>query len=91
MKDHLERAAVALLKRVEQEAEGAVDLTGLADLANAAAKLTEAAQGKKETAGGTAVFKIVANVDLNDGKFSVDEISERIQAIFNTRLLQQQL
>lgn len=57
MKDQLERAAIALLKRVEEEAEsGAADMTGLADLANAAAKLADLAQGKKETAGGTAVF-----------------------------------
>lgn len=55
MKDHLERAAIALLNRVKKEAEGAVDLTGLADLANSAAKLAEAVQGKIETAGVSAV------------------------------------
>lgn len=57
MKDHLERAAIALLKRVEEEAEnGAANMTSLADLANSAVQIVEAAQGKKETAGGTAVF-----------------------------------
>lgn len=57
MNDHLERAAIALLKRVEKEAEGATSLSGLADLPSVAVKIAEAAQGKKETAGGTAVHE----------------------------------